>query len=383
MTRMVQHNRWDSPLGELDIIEGEHVETTDGENSLHLVCRSTTVEKGDRLMWQDSSGEWREHVVDTVEVTRRNGVPVSILDCLDPIVELSQMMLTPSIIRPGSAFVITLNGLLSNTYAWTSNARWAIGMPFSSDTVPGEFELSATPITVRKALQELADYMGLEPYTRTDYGVSDAKIGYRRLVVPNKMGNQDAYWRFEYERNASSVSKKVNQHTPVARIYYYGEYENGERFGIAQASSNPTNLNYIQTSSSLSQYGLLDMNGEMMPTHEAILNTDYTVPNQLYAWAKRDFNAKQSLSVTYSADVEMLGGVDPRKNVRLGDSVQVVDRELPMRLSARIQGIRRDLVGDTMQLTIGNVTRKLSGAFLAQQRRADSISKRIDRILGQ
>lgn len=388
------YNRWDAPLGELDLVDAQHSESLDGEDALELTCTDQAVSKGDRLVWKSPDGLWHEHVVDTVHNRRRDGMPVTELKCIGSMAyDLSHAMMQDSLatsLLTGRTVAAAVTNILSQDYhVQPSDVRWTAGTCSSASLDIDRTDNQAV-VDKMSVLMEIAS-TGIEVYPT--YSLSGSRITARRVNAVEQRGDQTAQWRFQWASEADAISRKVLGHDPVSRLYVYGkvmEFAGGvkRRLSIADHASNPYRTPegdvapYMESTAALNQWGLPDLAGTgKVPTADVVFFEEAESAYELWQIGLKAWYEMRTLRVSYEVDALRLAD---GSEVSLGDSVQVVDTGMTpaLRATGRIVRLARDLMTGEATATVGANDRTLPNRFMDMQSRSDSIDRRLSAVEG-
>lgn len=381
------YNRWEEPLGSLDVISATHSESLDGEDLLEVTCANSEVSKGDRMLWSSIDGTWHEHVVDSIVNKRNSGYPVTELKCISSMAyDLANQLVPDSNITSHLASCSVEEAVYYTLrlykYIRPNGLRWSVGET-ASGTVKIKREPNGCFIDRLSPLREVAEY-GYEMYptiTLTNSAVSSRKVN----MVENR-GDQNAFWRFQWGCNADAIRRSVLTHDPVSRLYVYGQAdsETGRRISLADFDTGyitpeGTPAPYIESDAALNEWGLTGTDGTKIPTEAIVIFDEVKQPSVLYYHAVKAWYAMRNLKVSYDIDSVSLSSDDPQAIASLGDTVQIVDSGMKpeLRITGRISRISRNLITGEASATIGADSKNISNKFMLMQSKGDSLDRRL------
>lgn len=350
MDRLLVYSHLDEPLFELDptqVIASSMVEKVNGEHSL-TIQTTQELEKGQRIFHYDGE-KVREFVVLGDTQTRLEGLPNHTYYCVWSLqYDLSAAYIDDRRLgnadnqKPASDAL----GLV------TSTNRWEVGYTDVETLSSGWFYYmscwDALSKTVENWVGEVDSSITMNPITRR----LDFKVG---------LGSPDATHRFEYAHDMTSVKRTVLDDLYVCRVVPRGKGEQvsddpeayGRRINIKDV--NPTGEEWIQDDDAAALVRVPNGDGYDYPT-QIVIYDSIEDPQELYDRAMSDLETYTRPKVSYEADVVDIGG-----NVSLGDEVQVIDKALGLRLTARVLGIETNLLDKTKgKVTIGNFRYSMS-----------------------
>lgn len=350
MDRLLVYSHLDEPLFELDptqVISLSMVEKVNGEHSL-TIQTTQELEKGQRVFHYDGE-KVREFVVLGDTQTRLEGLPNHTYYCVWSL----QYDLSAAYIDDVRLGNVSNQKPASDALGLvTSTNRWEVGHTDVETLSSGWFYYmscwDALSKTVENWVGEVDSSITVNPITR-------------RLDFKVRLGSPDATHRFEYAHDMTSVKRTVLDDLYVCRIVPRGKGEQvsddpeayGRRINIKDV--NPTGEEWIQDDDAAALVRVPNGDGYDYPT-QIVIYDSIEDPQELYDRAVSDLETYTRPKVSYEADVVDIGG-----NVSLGDEVQVIDKALGLRLTARVLGIETNLLDKTKgKVTIGNFRYSMS-----------------------
>lgn len=339
--KFLLYSRWWVQLGELEVLGAEHRQQINGEDSLSLDL-TQPLSKGDRVLWTDGR-DWREHVVDEEGQEHDEGETFS-ATCVWSL----QADLSLKHVRQWVAHDVSLAEVVSTLLDGTS---WEPGT-LESDIGAASFEFSRK--SVYQCLLEACGAFGCELRSTLETGPGGVE---RRLVDLVPRVGEDTALRFEYGVDLRGVTKRIEDEPVVTAAYGYGSTLDTKTDGVQDRL-----WCYVTSEPAKEVWGLPDGKGGTMHAEGVYENSECedaaTLAEETAAWVEQH----SVPSVSYETDIPFAS----LRGARLGDTVQVVDREFTpeVRLEARIGELTRDVLsGDTSRATFGTVTSTVPDAL--------------------
>lgn len=335
-----------------------------GENAISLICLAH-LEKGDRIVWQDLKGRWRENIVDGVTEERARAGIVYTYYCPNSAqVELSGDYLEDK--RP-------LNTTASVAMASALSAsRWTVG-----DVADlGQSGTNFYHTNAWQAIHDVADTWGGE--LEFEIAVSGTKITARRVHLRERVGG-DTGKRFTYTKDLVSVKREVDEGNVCTALYGYGKalentdedgnltggYERKLTFGDVNGGQN-----WVGDADALERWGRPDGKGGKAHVFGEVEFEDCEDKNELLKLTKEELANRCAPTVSYEADaVSLARAGEGFEGADEGDTVLVVDEvyDPPLRVQARITKVEEDQLAEgKATYTIGNY--QTVGEILAAQK---------------
>lgn len=357
MIRFTVFDRWGRQTGTLtDVIEAVHKDEVNGEDSLTLVLASCDLTKGDRIVWRDGFGTWHEHTVNDTEDVHGDGKMYTTAYCENSIAELYTDYIDD--LRP---YDTTATDALQKAL---SNSRWEMG----TVSVAGKASTNFYHESAREALADIIEAWGGE--LSTTIRVEGTQVSHRLVNITARRGADNGK-RFEWTKDMESITREVSTDDVVTALYGYGKgleayddegnltggYERKLKFGEINGG-----LDYVADEDAKARWGLPDGKGGIKHTFGKVEFSDCEDMRELLALTKAELKKRCEPRVTYSADVVDLADAGfSSEDVRAGDVVQIVDRELGERLSGRVLCVERYLFNEqATRITLGNVARSIT-----------------------
>lgn len=356
MRRFALYDRWDRYVGELRPLSAKWVEDVDGTDTV-TIRTFRNVEKGWRVVWRDDLGDWHEHVVDEMTTSHGGGRPVSTLACINSISETYGDHIADTRLTA----VDSATALGSQLRA--SGSRWELG----TCDATGYYDEASYDTTLREAIaQDVKDY-GAELETTIIVGVSG--VTGRTVGLRAARGNASAHHRLTYDRNLSTISRKVGSSEIYTALYGRGKGVETDTGGYGRRlrfdSVNPTGRDYVEDATLLANWGRPDGRGGRAHYFGRVVYDNVTDAQRLLDLTTEALHA-QTPYVSYECSV----AATPMARWRLGDTCDVIDRDFPveLRLSARVTRLERDLLAEdgTGTITIGTSSRTLTDIVAEQ-----------------
>lgn len=365
--RFTRYDRWETQLGSVRPITATHEEDLDGTDTL-TITTFDFVEKGDRLVWRDLSGQWHEHVVDSVQrIHDSNGRSISNVTAINSICEtlgdyIGSLTLTDVSVASALASVISAGG-----------SRW-----LSSSDVQGTFSFTFENTSVREAINQIIEEANageLRAYV-TIGSTSSAEVYTRVVQIKAERGSSTATRRFTYSRNVTSVRRIVESTDPVTALYAYGKASEDSNGNVSRLDISSVNggLRYVEDTSARDSWGRWNDSKTAKVHHFGYyVDENCTDASFLKAQAQRQLANLSQPEITYEADV--IDAEDALRGVALGDHVDIVDTAFdpPVRMRQRVTRIKRDLMLET---ATGTVTIGKRKSYLVMRYVEDATEKK-------
>lgn len=363
-------DRWEVFKGPVKtLFECIDTREVNGENSLSITCLAV-LEKGDRIVWQDKKGRWRENIVDGVTEERASAGIVYTYYCPSS----AQVELSGDYLEDKRPLDTTASVAMSSAL---SASRWTVG---TVDNL-GQNGTNFYHTNAWAAIHDVADTWGGE--LEFEIAVSGSKVTSRRVHLRERVG-ADAGKRFTYTKDLVSVTREVDEGNVCTALYGYGKapentdeegnltggYERKLTFGDVNGGQN-----WVGDADALARWGRPDGNGGKAHVFGDVEFEDCEDKSELLALTREELKSRCAPKVSYEVDAISLaragGGFEGADE---GDTVTVIDKvyDPPLRVQARIAKVEEDqLVEGKATYTIGNF--QTVGEILAAQK--SNISK--------
>lgn len=335
-----------------------------GENALTISCLAH-LEKGDRIVWQDLKGRWRENIVDGVTEERaRAGIVYTYYCPTSAQVELSGDYLEDKRPLNTTAGVAMASAL--------SESRWAVGTVADL----GQSGTNFYHTNAWQAVHDVADTWGGE--LEFEIAVSSTQVTARRVHLRERVGG-DTGKRFTYTKDLVSVKREVDEGNVATALYGYGKapestdedgnltggYERKLTFGDVNGGQN-----WVGDADALARWGRPDGNGGKAHVFGDVEFEDCEDQAELLALTKAELADRCTPKVSYEVDaVSLARAGEGFEGADEGDTVLVIDEvyDPPLRVQARITKVEEDqLTEGKATYTIGNF--RTVGEIMAAQR---------------
>lgn len=363
-------DRWENFKGPIKtLFECVDTREVNGENALSISCLAV-LDKGDRIVWRDKKGRWRENIVDGITETRaRAGIVYSYYCPSSAQVELSGDYLEDKRPLNTTASVAMASAL--------SESRWAVGTVASL----GQNGTNFYHTNAWAAIHDVADTWGGE--LEFEISVSGSKVTARRVHLRERVG-ADTGKRFTYTKDLVSVVREVDEGNVVTALYGYGKapestdedgnltggYERKLTFGDVNGGQN-----WVGDADALARWGRPDGKGGKSHVFGDVEFEDCEDKSELLALTKDELGNRCTPKVSYEVDaISLARAGEGFEGADEGDTVLVIDKvyDPPLRVQARITKIEEDeLTEGKATYTIGNF--QTVGEVMAAQR--SNISK--------
>ena len=385
--RIMVFDRLDRYLCDIDptaILDATYVEEINGENSL-TVTTTQALEKTNRLLVRDNTGEWHEYVVLGVDESHEHAVgTVKTYYC---VWSLQYDLMCTFIngpydcgIVPGHASIPQLPNTAMGV-ALGGTSRWEVG----TITVTTMAAASFYRRSGWEGLQTVIEKWGGELHATIEVGAGG--VVSRKADLLAHFGSETAARRFDYGHDVTSIRRTVPDDIWPCRIVPLGKSQETEAGGYTRRPSIESvndGCMWLQDDEAAPLVRTLDPNGNYEYPTLIVLNDTYEQPADLKAWATAHISEYTRPKVTYRAGVMQLEEVGlSARGVSLGDNVAVVDRGFGtdgLRIDARVVRVEGSLLdGTDTTLTIGNATEGLSGQLSGLSRQVEQVSEVVSR----
>lgn len=349
VTKFLLFSRWGSYLGELrDVYSAVHSQEINSEDTLKLSA-PRLLAKGDRVVWR-SGAEWFEHVVSEID-QEHDGSETFGYTCEQAM--MSDLRAAHIRLFVGNSMTAedALGVLLGQT-------AWEVGKVDDLGVGSLDWEMESA----YEALLDLAGVFGAE--LKPTFAFDGEGVSHRYVNLLKRVGG-DFGARFEYGYGMGGVKKTVLSDDVITACYGYGASLDTETDGVADRLSFASlngGVPYVADEKALDLWGLPDGKGGRMHAFGYYENSDCDDAQQLLDETRAELAKRSSPSVSYETTLPFA----QLKGVRLGDTVQVIDKCFTpeLRIEARVGAVERDLVsGKTTKATFGTVVSVLPDVY--------------------
>lgn len=383
MARVMVFDHLDSFVCEIDPTKVISLPYTNEINGEHSLTIETTQElhKTNRLLVQDSMGDWHEYVVLGITNTHKGGGGSVIneyyctwslqYDLSGTYID-TQVGLVPG---SGSIPVPAREGLAA---ALSGTERWTIG---TVDVVV----MSSASFYRRSGwdgIQQVIDRWGGE--VGVTIGVTSDCVVTRQVNLLAHTGRSEATRRFDYGADVAGIKRTISDDVWPCRIVPLGRSVETEAGGytrrptIADANGGVV---WLQDDDMVPYTRIPDGQGGWEYPTAIVKNDTYEEPADIKAWGLEHIHEYTMPIVSYEVDVKQYerAGMNPH-GVSLGDETVVVDATFGsegLRIQTRVTKIKGDMLDPTAtKLTMGNNRTSLANQL-------GSITRGIERLEGQ
>lgn len=363
-------DRWEVFKGPIKtLFECIDTREVNGENSLSITCLAV-LEKGDRIVWKDKKGRWRENIVDGVTEERASAGIVYTYYCPSS----AQVELSGDYLEDKRPLDTTASVAMSSAL---SASRWTVG---TVDNL-GQNGTNFYHTNAWAAIHDVADTWGGE--LEFEIAVSGSKVTARRVHLRERVGT-DTGKRFTYTKDLVSVTREVDEGNVCTALYGYGKapentdeegnltggYERKLTFGDVNGGQN-----WVGDADALARWGRPDGNGGKAHVFGDVEFEDCEDQSELLTLTKEELKSRCTPTVSYEVDaISLARAGEGFEGADEGDTVTIIDKvyDPPLRVQARITKVEEDqLVDGKATYTIGNF--QTVGEILAAQK--SNISK--------
>lgn len=363
-------DRWENFKGPIKtLFECVDAREVNGENALSISCLAA-LDKGDRIVWRDRKGRWRENIVDGVTETRAAaGIVYSYYCPSSAQVELSGDYLEDKRPLNTTASVAMASAL--------SESRWTVGTVADL----GQNGTNFYHTNAWQAIHDVADTWGGE--LSFEIAVSGSAVTARRVSLRGRVGADNGK-RFTYTKDLVSVTREVDEGNVATALYGYGKapestdddgnltggYERKLTFGGVNGGKN-----WVGDADALARWGRPDGRGGKTHVFGDVEFGDCEDARELLSLTRGELKSRCTPKVSYEVDaVSLARAGEGFEGADEGDTVLVIDKvyDPPLRVQARITKVEEDQLAEGgATYTIGNF--RTVGEVMAAQR--SSISK--------
>lgn len=360
--RVLVYDAKSNPLFELDptkMLEIKSKEQINGEHSL-TVTTLETLEKQQRVVFQDSHGAYQEYVVQGVEQTHVTGMVECKATCVWSLQH--DLSVTKVSSMPGTQSPVSATVAMQHALAGTS--RWSLG----SVTVEGDSGGSMYNMSGWDALKVVIEKWGGE--IAAEYAVSAQGAVTRTVSLLEQQGSATPVGRFEYAHSMSEVKRVVSTDPWTCRIIPYGKGEETEGGGYGRRidiTSVNDGIEWLEDAEMVDALKVPAGSGWEYPT-QIVIFSDIEQPQKLKDWALKHLHDYTRPKASYSSTISTLAAAGlGNADVRLGDVVQCVDYEFadtPLVIEARVVKIEvNELDRTDTKIEVGFLAPTLADQF--------------------
>ena len=371
-------DRWGNPKpAPMTVLAARRTQNVDGTDNLDLLS-DLDLEKGDRVAWRDHMGLWREWLVNSIDTSRSDRLPLSTAHCVDAIQELASTYIEDKRNRTATASACAKKAL--------AGTRWILGTVHDG-TKTTEADLAFYHTNALSAIQDICATFGLEAVTTYQPDATGTRIATRTLSLVSRRGAATPTKRFTYGKDLASIRRTIDATQVATRLYGWGKGvattdDNGEETGGYSRKISFADINdgkaYVEDATALAIWGIPGPNGTRIHSEADAEFPDCEDPKQLLTLTKEALKTRSQPVVSYECDVTSLAaaGVNA-EGTDIGDTVHIIDTSFPtpLRLEGRILQIEQDLTGDqtATTITLGNITTGITHQDDAWRRQLDQL----------
>lgn len=371
-------DRWGNPKpAPMTVLAARRTQNVDGTDNLDLLS-DLDLEKGDRVAWRDHMGLWREWLVNSIDTSRSDRLPLSTAHCVDAIQELASTYIEDKRNRSATALTCAKKAL--------AGTRWILGTVHDG-TKTTEADLAFYHTNALSAIQDICATFGLEAVTTYQPDATGTRIATRTLSLVSRRGATTPTKRFTYGKDLASIRRTIDATQVATRLYGWGKGvattdDDGEETGGYSRKISFADINdgkaYVEDATALAIWGIPGPNGTRIHSEADAEFPDCEDPKQLLTLTKEALKTRSQPVVSYECDVTSLAaaGVNA-EGTDIGDTVHIIDTSFPtpLRLEGRILQIEQDLAGDqtATTITLGNITTGITRQDDAWRRQLDQL----------
>lgn len=351
--KFLLYSRWNRQIGEIQPISASWRAEINSEDELTMELHGP-LSKGDRILWRDVGGRWREHVVDSETQEHSDG------ESFDArAIWALQADLSRAHVRQWVARDVTCQQALSTVLEQTT---WRVGTVEGEGTADFDF----LRMSVYECVLEIAGAFNLE--IEQVLSLDGTGVASRSVSLLKQRG-RDYGARFDYGHDLAGVSKEVLDTEVITACYGYGASLDSKTDGQQDRL-----WVLVEDNEAKQTWGVPGPDGSPMHAYGSFEDSEIEDGDELKK-AAADYLAKHNRpEVSYTTDIPFAC----LKGVGLGDHVHVVDRDFTpeLRLDARVGGIDADaLTGEATSCTFGTVVSVLPDVLSRTYQVAASAAK--------
>lgn len=348
-----------NPIGDgqlHDVYKAVRSQDTDGTDTLEITC-ADTLQVDDLIAYQTRDGLWAEHQVVKADETRADSTAYGTYTCESSLQNIAGKSYNSVQYRGGAATMLT--SVLADT-------PWTVGRVETNGVLNATVEGEDT--NAYEMVETIANAFDLEIETTVRPNAAGTRIETRTVSLLARRGS-DVGRTFRYGKDLTQVRRTIGGTHPVTRLYVYGKKaqgENGEEGAPAGIESVNNGKPYIDADANLlATWGRIGADGTRQPYENRITYSDTEDPNTLLRLGKAQLTKWATPTVTYEADVVMLGrGGYDADNARVGDTVRIIDPTIGngLRLEGRILKIETSLLDGPAStvITLGSIIQPIT-----------------------
>lgn len=335
-----------------------HTDELNGEDSVHISTLAPLAQ-GERLVWKDKYGKTHEHVCQSPRVTRELGTPIYSDVAINSICDMFGDMIS-TLDASGRSAAAVFQQVIKQT-------RFTGSCEISAD-FPSKAILSRK--TARECIREILK-LGGELETRVE--VENNRVTARICNIIERRGHTGGHKRFTYTKDLLKV-ERTEYSSVITACYGYGkELETKE-----ERTDKPRLTVYVTDEAARKKYGIGGRH--LVGKYE---NTQCDDSAQLERETREYLKARSRPQVSYEVSVLDLASMGRQwEGVDVGDSVDIVDTcfSPALRCRGRVTKIVRNVLNDTAEVTIGNVSRTLADQFMTEREHLQNLQTTLDNL---
>ena len=355
-------DRWENYKGAIKTL-ASCIDTRElnGENSLEIVSFAV-LDKGDRIVWRDLKGRWRENIVGSCDESHADTGVERTHYCPNSAIELRGDYIEDK--RPGNCSAATA---LASAL---SSSRWTVGQVDDLGTAQVNFYHASA----WQAIHDVANAFGGE--LRFDIAVSGSRVVSRRVSLLAHVGS-DTGKRFTYSKDLSECRRTVSEDDVCTALYGWGASlettdEDGNLTGgysrkLSFADANG-GVKWIGDDAARERWGRPDGKGGKAHVFGEATFDKCEDPAELLRLTRAELAVRSVPKVSYAASVAATRNAGVGfEGADEGDAVAVIDGDLGVRVMARINKVKEDqLEEENTTYEFGNFG-DLADVFKAQK----------------
>ena len=335
-----------------------HTDELNGEDSVNISTLAPLAQ-GERLVWKDKYGKAHEHVCQQPKVTREFGTPVYSDVAINSICD-------------------TFGDMVSTLDASGQSAEHVFQQVINHTRFMGDCDINATfpPKTIlsRKTAREcIREVLKLGGELETKIHTDNSRVTARECNIVERRGHTGGHKRFTYTKDLLKV-ERTEYSTVITACYGYGK----ELDTKDEQEDKPRLTVYVTDEHARKKYGVGGRH--LVGKYE---NTKCDDSSQLEQETREYLKAHSRPQVSYEVSVLDLASMGREwEGVDVGDSVDIVDTcfSPTLRCRGRVTKIVRNVLNDTAEVTIGNVSRTLADQFMTEREHLQSLQRTVDNL---
>lgn len=350
-------------------LSATHTDTLNGEDGLEIDY-GEALEKGDRILWSDTEGEWHEHLVSDVTLTHDAEGILANAYAANSLTELKTFFLEETEPRAATAE--------SALHRAIDGTAWTVGPCDEFDRQ----SYSWFHTNAYDAVTEIAEKTGGEIVT--EITVEGAHVTQKTVSIVKHRGSTAQHY-LDFSRTVDGIERTVSADDVYTALYGWGksqQTENGGQQRKLDFGSINGGQKWVGDDAAREKWGFPDGQGGKRHSFGQVEFGDCVDQTELLALTKAALAEQSVPKVTYTVTLAQLG--EEGRKLRVGDDVDVRDGELDLTIHGRVLKIQRDLLDEAQtKITLGNLALTLTATVHQNQKQADETKTQIEGAISE